>query len=86
MTTYTFYVNGDYKTVESDTEEEGIEAAGIKEGDVQNLVEIDTFDEKKCLLSAITEDLCMANSPENDCNLLIYMVIYLILKNKRRYV
>lgn len=34
MTTYTFYVNGDYKTVESDTEEEGIEEAGIKEGDV----------------------------------------------------
>jgi len=56
MTTYIFYVNGDYKTVESATEEEGIEAAGIKEGDVYTLVEIDTFDEKKCLLSAITDD------------------------------
>ena len=46
MTTYTFYVNGQYKTIEADTEEEAIMAAGIEEGDVYDLVETDSFDKK----------------------------------------
>jgi hypothetical protein len=39
MTQYTFYVNGEYKTVDAATEEEAIKAAGIKEGDAYDLVE-----------------------------------------------
>jgi len=53
---YTFYVNGDYKTVEADTEEDAIREAGIEEGDVYDLVETDSFDDK-CLLSAITDEI-----------------------------
>jgi hypothetical protein len=56
MTMYTFYVNGDYKTVEADTEEDAIREAGIEEGDVYDLVETDSFDDK-CLLSAITDEI-----------------------------
>ena len=56
MTMYTFYVNGEYKTVEADTEEEAIREAGIEEGDIYDLVETDSFDDK-CLLSAITDEL-----------------------------
>jgi hypothetical protein len=56
MTTYTFYVNGEYKTVAADTEEDVIKEAGIEEGDVYDLVETDSFDDK-CLLSAITDDI-----------------------------
>jgi len=56
MTKYTFYINGQHKTVEADTEEEAIKAAGIKERDVYDLVETDSFDDK-CLLSAITDDI-----------------------------
>ena len=56
MTRYTFYINEEYKTVEAETEEDGIKAAGIEEGDVYDLVETDSFDDK-CLLSAITDDI-----------------------------
>ena len=56
MTAYTFYVNGEYKTIEADTEEEAIMAAGIEEGDVYDLVETDSFDDK-CLLCAVTDDI-----------------------------
>lgn len=56
MTQYTFYVNGEYKTVEADTEEDAIKVAGIEEGDTYDLVETDSFDDK-CLLSAITDDI-----------------------------
>jgi hypothetical protein len=33
MTMYTFCINGEYKTVEADTEEEALKEAGIEEGD-----------------------------------------------------
>jgi hypothetical protein len=56
MTQYTFYINGEYKTVEADTEEEAIKEAGIAEGDAYDLVETDTFDDK-FLLSAITDEI-----------------------------
>lgn len=56
MTEYTFYINGDYKTVEAETEVEAIKEAGIEEGDVYDLVETDSF-EDKCLLSAITDEI-----------------------------
>jgi hypothetical protein len=32
MTTYTFFFNGEYTTVEADTEEEALKEAGIEEG------------------------------------------------------
>lgn len=53
---FTFYINGDYRTVEADTEEDAIREAGIEEGDEYNLVETDSFDDK-CLLSAITDEI-----------------------------
>jgi len=56
MTQYTFYINGEYKTVEADSEEEAIEKAGITDGDTYDLVETDCFDDK-CLLSAITDEI-----------------------------
>ncbi len=56
MTKYTFYINGVHKTVDADTEEEALSAAGIQEGEEYNLVETDTFDDK-CFLSAITDDI-----------------------------
>lgn len=56
MTTYTFYVNGDYRTVEADSEEEALKEAGIEEDDIYDLVETDSFDDK-CLLSAITDEI-----------------------------
>ena len=56
MTQYTFYINGEYKTVEADTEEDATREAGIEEGDVYDLVETDSF-ENKCLLSAITDEI-----------------------------
>jgi len=56
MTQYTFYINGEYKTVEADSEEEAVKAAGIEEGDAYDLVETDSFDDK-CLVSAITDDI-----------------------------
>jgi len=56
MTMYTCYVNGEYKTVKADTEEEAIREAGIEEGDIYDLVETDSFDDK-CLLSAITDEI-----------------------------
>lgn len=56
MTMYTFYINGLYKTVEADNEEDAIREAGIQEGDAYDLVETDSFDDK-CLLSAITDEI-----------------------------
>ena len=56
MTQYTFYINGEYTTVEADSEEEAIRKAGIEEGDAYDLVETDTFDDK-FLLSAITDEI-----------------------------
>jgi hypothetical protein len=56
MTMYTFYVNGLYKTVEADSEEEAMKEARIKEGDACDLVETDSFDDK-CFLSAITDEI-----------------------------
>jgi hypothetical protein len=56
MTQYPFYVNGEYKTVEADTEEDAIKAAGIVEGDAYDLVETDSFDDKY-LLSTISDDI-----------------------------
>jgi len=56
MTQYTFYINGEYKTVEADSEEEAVKGAGIEEGDTYDLVETDSFDDK-CLLSAITDEI-----------------------------
>ena len=56
MTAYTFYINGEYKTVDADSEEEAIKEAGIEEGDSYDLVETDSF-EDKCLLSAITDEI-----------------------------
>jgi hypothetical protein len=56
MTQYTFYINGEYRAVEADTEEDAAREAGIEEGDVYDLVETDSFDDK-CLLSAITDEI-----------------------------
>jgi hypothetical protein len=56
MTKYTFYINGNHKTVEAETEEEAIKEAGIGQGDAYDLVETDSFDDK-CLLSAITDEI-----------------------------
>jgi len=56
MTTYTFYINGEYKSVEADTEEEAIKKAGIGEGDAYDLVETDSFNDK-CFLSTITDEI-----------------------------
>ena len=56
MTQYTFYINGDYRTVEADAEEDATREAGIEEGDVYDLIETDSF-ENKCLLSAITDEI-----------------------------
>ena len=56
MTMYTFYINGLYKTVEADSEEEALKDAGIREGDAYDLVETDSF-EDKCFLSAITDEI-----------------------------
>ena len=56
MTMYTFCINGVYKIVEADTEEEAIKEAGIEEGDVCDLVEVDSIGDK-CFLSAISDEI-----------------------------
>jgi hypothetical protein len=56
MTTCMFYLNGDYKTVEAESEEQAIKEAGIEAGDAYDLVETDSFDDK-CLLSANTDEI-----------------------------
>jgi hypothetical protein len=56
MTMYTFYINGLYKTVEADSEEEAVKEVGVTEGDACDLVETDSFDDK-CFLSAITDEI-----------------------------
>ena len=56
MTTYTFFFNGEYTTVEAETEEEALKEAGIEEGDIYDLVEVDSFG-NKCFLSAISDDI-----------------------------
>jgi len=56
MTKYTFYINGEHKTVDADTEEQALKAAGIQDGEEYSLVETDSIDDK-CFLSAITDDI-----------------------------
>lgn len=56
MTEYTFFFNGEYITVEADSEEEARKVAGIEEGDVYDLVDVDGF-ENKCFLSAISDEI-----------------------------
>jgi hypothetical protein len=56
MAAYTFYINGEYKTVEADSEDEAIKEAGIEEGDVYDLVEVDSFG-NKCFISAISDEI-----------------------------
>jgi hypothetical protein len=56
MTTYTFFFNGEYTTVEADTEEEALKEAGIEEEDAYELVDTDSFG-NKCFLSAITDEI-----------------------------
>ena len=56
MTTYTFCINAEYKTVEADTEEEAMKEACIKEDDACDLIETDSFDDR-CFLSAITDEI-----------------------------
>jgi hypothetical protein len=56
MTEYTFFFNGEYTTVEADSEEEALKAAGIDEGDVYDLVDTDSFG-NKCFLSAISDEI-----------------------------
>jgi len=56
MTKYTFYINGVHKTVDAETEEVALKAAGIEEGEEYSIVETDTFDDK-CFLSAITDEI-----------------------------
>ena len=51
MTTCTFYVNGEYKTIQADTEEEATKEARIKKDDVNSLPEVDSFDDEYPLLS-----------------------------------
>jgi len=40
MGEYTFYINGEYKTVEADYFEGALRQAGIEEGEEYNLVEL----------------------------------------------
>ena len=56
MTEYTFFFNGEFKTVEADTEEEALKEAGIEEGDVYDLVDTDSFG-NKCFISAISDEI-----------------------------
>jgi hypothetical protein len=56
MTEYTFFFNGEYATVEADSEDDAIRGAGIEEGDAYDLVETHSFDDK-CFLSAITDEI-----------------------------
>jgi len=56
MMEYTFYINGEYKTVEAEDLEGALREAGIKEGDDYDLVETDSFDDK-CFLSAISDEI-----------------------------
>jgi len=56
MTKYTFYIDGEYKIVEADSEEEAIKEARIKKDDAYYLVETDSFDDK-CFFSAITDEI-----------------------------
>jgi hypothetical protein len=56
MTTYTVFFNGEYTTVEAETEEEALKEAGIEEGDVYELADTDSFG-NKCFLSAITDEI-----------------------------
>jgi hypothetical protein len=56
MTTYTFFFNGEYTTVEADSEEEALKEAGIEEGDIYDLVEVDSFG-NKCFISAISDEI-----------------------------
>ena len=56
MTEYTFFINGEYKTVEAEDLEGALKEAGIEEGDEYDLVETDSF-EDKCFISAISDEI-----------------------------
>jgi hypothetical protein len=56
MTEYTFYINGEYKTVEAEDLEGALKEAGIEEGEEYDLVETVSF-EDRCLLSAISDEI-----------------------------
>jgi hypothetical protein len=53
---FTFCINGLFKTVEADSEEEAMKEARIKEDDAYNLVETASFDDS-FFLSAITNEI-----------------------------
>ena len=56
MTMFTFCINGLFKTVEADSEEEAMKEARIKEDDAYNLVETASFDDS-FFLSAVTNEI-----------------------------
>jgi hypothetical protein len=53
---FTFCINGLFKTVEADSEEEAMKEARIKEDDAYNLVETARFDDS-FFVSAITNEI-----------------------------
>jgi hypothetical protein len=57
---FTFRINGLYKTVEAESEEEAMKEARIREDDACDLIEADTFDDT-CFLSAVTEEVLFAS-------------------------
>lgn len=56
MTMFTFCINGLFKTVEADSEEEAMKEAHIKEDDAYNLEETASFDDS-FFLSAVTNEI-----------------------------
>ena len=56
MTMFTFCINGLFKTVEADSEEEAMKEARIKEDDAYNLVETASLD-NSFFLSAVTNEI-----------------------------
>jgi len=53
---FTFCINGLFKTVEADSEEEAMKEARIKEDDAYNLVETASFGDS-FFLSAVTNEI-----------------------------
>jgi hypothetical protein len=53
---FTFCINGLFKTVEADSEEEAMKEARIKEDDAYNLEETASFDDS-FFLSAVTNEI-----------------------------
>jgi hypothetical protein len=56
MTMFTFCINGLFKTVEADSEEEAMKEARIKEDDAYNIVETASFDDS-FFLSTVTNEI-----------------------------